>query len=198
MVNQLRRMGISPEETIFPSPLGPINLHHLPFLEGWKYNLYMVGYPGTEPVLVNGGPATILADFTDERGWVISCFYIARSPYCTMNFTVDNWVFNLNPFLMHTIGPVLANNATFYEVAYNPVTPLGPMYGLMFNPSYPMPYSSRLQINLNLPAGSPVAATTVFGAMIGKIHIQDYSLFLRSVKRFTAEQMSGVKIERYP
>jgi len=51
---------------------------------------------------------------------------------------------------------------------------------------------------MNLPAGSPIAATNVFSALIGRIWIQDEKRFLRSVKKHTLEQMTGKKIERYP
>jgi hypothetical protein len=67
----------------------------------------------------------------------------------------------------------------------------------MFTPVTAYPYSSRLQITLNLPAGSPVAATTVHMASVGKIWIVDQALFLKSIKRHIAEQMAGRRIDRY-
>lgn len=196
--NQLRREGsISPNEIILPTPLGPITLAALPFLQGWRYNFYSRGYPGAEIPLVNGGPATTLADYTDELGWVLLGVFMARSPYVTLNFNIDNWSFSASPFITHLSGLNLPNNVLINVHIYNPVTPLGPLYGLNLTPAYAMPYQSRLQITLDLPAASPVAATTVFIAGVGKIYVVDYPTFLRSVKKHIVEQMTGVKVNRY-
>jgi hypothetical protein len=67
----------------------------------------------------------------------------------------------------------------------------------MLTPVTAYPYSNKIQITLNLPAGSPVAATTVHLAMIGKVWIVDEALFLKSIKRHIAEQMAGRRIDRY-
>lgn len=198
MINQLRRDGgISPDALILPTPLGPIKISDLPFLQGWRYDFFSIGYPGTEIPLVNGGPATVLVDYTDQLGWVLFFLSIFRSPYGTLNFSVDNFNFNASPWLTQLTGLNVNNNVLIKTQVYNPATPLGPLYGLNLTPVYAMPYQSRLQISLNLPAGSPVAATTIFAAAVGKIYIVDYPTFMRSVKRFVAEQMVGARLDRY-
>lgn len=198
MINELRRSsGINPSELILPTVLGPITVDSLNHLEGWRYDLFLLGYPGAEPVLLNGGPAVTLADYTDERGWVVTFGVIFRSPYGTLNFRADNWVFSTNPWYFNALGQNVINPVNVYVSPYNPVTPLGPMYGIQFNPVTAYPYASRLQITLNLPAGSPVAATTVHIGLIGKIYIVDETLFLKSIKRHIAEQMAGRRIDRY-
>jgi len=198
VINQIRRLGgINPSEAILPSPLGPIGVTDLPFLQWWRYNSYSIGFPGAEIPLVNGGPAATLVDYTDEMGWVLFFLYQARSPYCTLNFSIDNLNFSVSPFLLQAVGATLPNNALISVGAYNPATPLGPLYTVQFAPAYAMPYQSKLQITLSLPATVPVAATTLFAATVGKIHIVDHSTFMRSVKRYAAEQMVGKKVDRY-
>ena len=201
MINELRRSSdINPSELILPTTLGPITLSSLNNLEGWRYDLFSLGYPGAEPVLTNGGPAVTLVDYTDERGWILTFSAIFRSPYGTLNFRADNWVFNVNPWYIANVaglvGPT-ANPVVVYAMPYNPASPLGPVYGVIFTPVTAYPYSNRIQITLNLPAGSPVAATTVHLAVVGKVWIVDQTLFLKSIKRHIAEQMAGGRIDRY-
>ncbi len=115
-----------------------------------------------------------------------------------MNFKADDWVFSATPFLLNTIGAVNPNAISIYNDVYNPFTPLGPMYSVVFTPSYPQSYSRQVEITMNLPPGAPIAATNVFFANFGRIWLQDEKRFLRSLKRHTLEQMTGKKIERYP
>jgi hypothetical protein len=199
MVNEFRRSsGIDPSELILPTPLGPITVQSLNHLEGWRYDFYSIGYPGAEPVLTLGGPSVVLVDYTDEKGWIMLFNAIFRSPYGTLNFSIDNYVFSASPWQLNIANMIGSLNPVLvYANPYNPATPLGPLYGVGYSPSMPVPYASRLQITLNLPAGSPVAATTVFKAVVGRIWIVDKALFLKSIKRHIAEQMAGRRIDRY-
>jgi hypothetical protein len=198
MINELRRSsGINPSELILPTSLGPITIQALNYLEGWRYDLFNLGFPGTEPTIINGGPPVILADYTDERGWILFFAALFRSPYGTLNFIADNYVFSANPWILNITGLNVVNAFAIYVNIYNPVTPLGPLYGVSYGPTISIPYASRLQVTLNLPAGVPVAATTIQRAAIGKIFIVDQTLFLKSIKRHIAEQMSGRRIDRY-
>lgn len=199
MVEQVREFaGLNANDIVLPSPLGPIKVGDLTFLEGWRWNLHMIGYPGTEPVLTRGGPAVTLANYTDEKGWVISFLAQFRSPYGMLNFTADDWTFSPTPFVFNLSGMTVPTNITVWCNVYNPATALGPLYGLVFEPAYACPYTRRVQITLSLPAVAPIAQTTVFIATIGRIYIVDERTFLRSVKKFMLEQMTGVKMERYP
>lgn len=199
MINELRRSsGISPSELILPTDLGPITVASLNHLEGWRYDVFSLGYPGAEPPLVNGGPPVTLANYTDERGWILMFGAIFRSPYGTLHFTADNYIFNFNPWylnILNLVGPT--NSTSIFTNPYNAVTPLGPLYGVLFQPAISYPYANRLLITLDLPAGVPVAATTIHAAFLGKIWIVDQALFLKSIKRHIAEQMSGRRIDRY-
>jgi hypothetical protein len=198
MINELRRSsGILPSELILPTVLGPITVQTLTNLEGWRYDLYTIGYPGAEIPLTLGGPPVTLANYTDEKGWIINFGVAFRSPYGTLNFKADNWNFPASPifFNLLNLGPANANSV--YCNLYNPVTLFGPLYAVYYQPSLAIPYARHLEITLNLPLGSPVAATTIFEALIGKIWLADETLFLKSIKRHTAEQMSGRRIDRY-
>lgn len=198
MINELRRSSdINPSELILPTSLGPITIQSLNHLEGWRYDFFTLGYPGVEQPLINGGPSVTLADYTDERGWILLFNAAFRSPYGTLNFTADNYRFSVNPWLLNIAGQNVVSPVVVFTSPYNPITPLGPLYGVQYAPSSSVPYSNRLQVTMNLPLGVPVAATTIFYASIGKIFIVDQVLFLKSVKRHIAEQMSGRRIDRY-
>lgn len=198
MINELRRSsGINPSELILPTALGPIQVQNLIHLEGWRYDLFNRGYPGAEPVIVNGGPPVVLSDYTDEKGWILFFGAIFRSPYGTLNFSADNYVFSVNPWYLNLSGANLVSPSTVYVSTWNPASPLGPLYGIGYTPAMMIPYANRLQITLNLPAGVPVAATTIHRATVGKIWIVDQLTFLKSVKRHIAEQMAGRRIDRY-
>ena len=192
-----KEFGISPRDIIFPTNYGPINLQNLTLLKGWIYDLYEIGFPGTEQPLTTGGPAVTLANYTDEKGWVLLYYAIFRSPYAQLNFSADNWRPSATPFMSNIIGPP-QNEVQIYNTVYNPFTPYGPLYGLFFTPSYAIPYERRLSITLDLPRGIPIDETTIFKAGVGRIWLQDERLFLRSIKRQILEQMTGNRIERYP
>jgi len=198
MINELRRSsGIDPGELILPTTLGPIKIQDLTNLEGWKYDLYNMGYPGAETPITLGGPPVTLANYTDEKGWILLFGAIFRSPYGTLNFAIDNYVFSASPFGLNIFSMGVPHPVIVYSNPYNPVTPFGPLYGVWYTPTEPIPYASHLQITLDLPAGSPVAATTIFRGTVGKIWVTDQALFLKSIKRHIAEQMAGRRIDRY-
>lgn len=157
-----------------------------------------IGFPGAERPLAIGGPPVVLADYTDEKGWVLLATAIFRSPYAVVTYTMDSFQATESPFILNLMGHTLPASADVWCSCYNPATPLGPMYGVQFSPSCAMPYERRVRVELSLPAGVPVAATTIWLAYIGRILINDERTFLRSVKRFMLEQMTGVRMDRYP
>ncbi len=198
IMGRLRKEFATQGELILPTPLGPIEVQNLTNLKGWIYESTVIGFPGAQPPLVLGGLPVVLADYTDEKGWVLGFAAVFGSPFGQLNFTADSFIFSATPFLLNTVGQVLPNSIYIYNSVYNPVTPLGPMYSVNFTPAYPQPYERRVRITLNLPLGSPVAATNLFIATISRIKIVDEPTFLRSIKKFMAEQMTGVKLDRYP
>lgn len=198
IMDRLRKEFATSGELILPTPLGPITIAELTFLKGWEYSITPLGYPGTQPNLILGGPATTLVNFTDEKGWVLSFTAVFRSEYAQVNFTADSWIASYSPYIENIIGNNLPNNIKPFVSVYNPLTPLGAMYGISFKPAYAVPYKRSLNLTMNLPFGSPIAATTVFLASILRIHIVDERTFLRSIKKHMVEQMTGQSIERYP
>lgn len=198
IMDRLRREFAAPGELILPTPLGPIEVANLVNLKGWMYELTPIGFPGAELALAAGGAPVVLADYTDEKGWVLSFAAVFRSPFAQLNFIADSHNFSATPFLYNTVGQTFQNPMIAYNGIYNPATALGPMYSIVFSPGHPQPYERRIRITLNLPAGAPIAATTVFAAAVSRIKIIDEQTFLRSIKKFTAEQMIGRKMDRYP
>ena len=198
IMGRLRDEFATSGELILPTPLGPITIENLTNLKGWVYEFSTIGFPGDQPPILLGGPPVVLADFTDEKGWILSFGAVFRSPFGQLNFQADSHNFSATPFLLNTLGQVLPNPITIYNGVYNPATALGPMYSVLFTPAYPQPYERIVRLTLNLPAGAPIAATNIFLAMVSRIKIIDYPTFIRSIKKFTAEQMIGRKLDRYP
>ena len=198
IMGRLRKEFATRNEFILPTPLGPIQSKHLTNLKGWMYEFTPIGFPGAEPPLAVGGAPVALVDYTDEKGWVLSFIAIFRSPYGQVNYIADSHNFSHTPFLLNIINQVQANSMMAYNGVYNPASALGPMYSVVYTPSEPQPYERRVQITLNLPAGAPIAATTIFMAAVSRIKIIDEATFLRSIKKFTAEQMIGRRLDRYP
>lgn len=197
LVEQLRTsLKLSSDDIVLPTSLGNIQIQNLTFLKGWNWKLFSIGFPGTEQPMTLGGAPVILCDYVDEKGWVILAGVYFRSPYGTLNFETDSWKFSLSPYLANIVGTNLPTSSIIWNPVYNPFTPLGPLFGLAFSPSYVVPYERRLRITFNLPVGSPIAATNIFTASIGKLYITNYGEFLKSLKRFNAEQMTGNKIDR--
>lgn len=183
---------------MLPTTLGPIKVEDLTLLEGWMWDMYNIGYPGAEIALTRGGPITTLANYTDEKGWLMFLGAVFRSPYGVITFNADSWLAAVSPYYMNAMGETSMSHLNMYCSVYNPFTPLGPMYGIAAVPTRAVPYARRLSVTLNLPAAVPIAATTLHRAAVGKIWIQDEGLFLRSIKRHIIEQMTGKRMERYP
>lgn len=199
IIEAMRRAAPDLEkELIIPTTLGPISIDTLTNLEGWVYERTPIGQPGAEPVLVAGAPATNLINYTDEKGWITSFNVIFRSPFGTLTFIADTDNRVATPQGMLIAGMIVPNNSSIYGTIYTPVGPLGPAYGLAYNPAYFIPFERRVVIDLSLPAGAPILQTTVLSAWVSRIHIVDERTFIRSIKKFAAEQMTGRQMDRFP
>ena len=198
MINELRRSSnISPSELILPTALGPITLQSLNVLDGWRWILTSVGYPGTQPILVQGGVSQQIIDVTDEKGWVVNGAIAFSSPYGEVSIIIDDWTISQSPFFIDIFNPIHKGNTILTLGQYTPVTPLGPIYAIGLDPAYPLSYARRLRVTASLPANVPVAACNMVVAEMGRVAIVDETTFLRSVKRHIATQMTGIRMERY-
>lgn len=198
IMGRLRNDFATPGELILPNSLGPISVDHLTNFKGWTYDLMQFGLPGNEIPLVRGAAPTILAQFTDEKGWLQNMSFGFRSPFAEMTFTADNHIATSMPFGLNIVNQTVPNGVSVYCPLYNPATPFGPLYGISWNPNYPWPYERRVMVSVRLPSTAPIQQTTMAFAGITRIKITDYRIFLRSIKKFNLEQMSGVKIDRFP
>lgn len=198
MVNQIRRdTGISTSELVLNTPLGPISVENLVFIDGWKYENTNRGYPGIQPALVVGGPPFVVEEKNDEQGWIIAASIIFTSPHGLIEINIDNFFPTFTPFLADAVIGVQPLNRTPYQIVYNPSTPFGPLYGMILDTAQPYPYTRFLKLQGSLPAGSPVAACNIFAATLSRIMIQDRPTFYRSLKRFNVEQRIGKRVDRY-
>jgi len=198
IIGRLREEFATPGELILPTPLGPISVENLTNLKGWTYDLDYIGAIGAETPIIRGAAPNVLAQYTDEKGWLQSLNFAFRSPFIEMHFTADNHRVSASPFLLNLGGLTVPNNMTIYNNVYNPMSVMGPLYGVSWNPSCSWPYERLVEISVSLPATAPVAQANMIAAAIGRIKINDYRTFMRSIKKFNLEQMSGVKIDRFP
>jgi len=198
MVNQIRReTGTLPTELILNTPLGPISVENLSFLDGWMYEQTQIGYPGALVPLILAGPPSVVLDKTDEQGWVLAATVIFDSPYGRVDMGIDNFTLNQTPYLANIMVGIPPLNSTLYQLVYNPATPLGPLYGVQLNVTKPLPYIRHVRLAGSLPVGSPVAACNIFTATLSRIMLQDRPTFYRSMKKFNIEQRLGKRVDRY-
>ena len=188
---------MSPTDIILSTPLGPITVESLNQLEGWRWDLDILGHPGEELTLV-AGETRILREYTDETGWIFVIQMFARAPAVQLGFKADDWFLRISPLAANTLGITAPNNSTLWNSVYNPFTVIGPMYGINFTPSLPYPYYRRFVVDVTLPAVAGLATADIYVVTIGRIYIVDERTFLRSIKRLNIEQLTGRRMERYP
>lgn len=197
-VEQLRKeLNLDERELILPAPLGPVSLQTLMLLQGWEYESTPAGFPGQEIVLIRGDPPiNVFQSSPNEIGFGLLFAAKFRSPYANLILQVDSFGFNSNVELINIISPGLLKNFAPYVDIYDPFTTLGPMFGIIMEPTIALPYNRNLSMSVSLPANAPIAATTLFSSAVTRARIIDKKTFIRSLKRVTAEQMTGVKIDR--
>ncbi len=183
---------------ILNTPLGPIKVSDLPFLAGWRYIIIPRGFPGAQLPLIRGAEPTVLFEVEDEMGWGLSGAVSLTSPFATTTLILDDSSVTLAPQFFNSVSSPFPKPTSPYIVAYNPFTPFGPIYSVMTEPIGSLPYSRRIRFLASLPAAAPIAACAVFAAVFVRIAIVDIRTFLRSIKKFTIEQMAGRRMERYP
>jgi len=199
IIARLRREFATPQELILPTPLGPIELQNLTNVLGWEYVVTPAGFPGNEIVLVRGAaPIIVFQSSPDEVGWFLFFAARFRSPWARVDITIDSFTSGTNALFANAISPTYPKNHVPYVDVYDPFSILGPMYGVIMEPAASLPYNKNLLMTVSLPAAAPIAQTTCFGTTVSRARIQDKAMFLRSLKKFNAEQMTGAKLDRFP
>ena len=161
------------------SIISPIIPDSLATLDGWTWKSEMLA---ERAVLARGGaPLRVIPDIQNEKGWLNTLMIVFSDPYSTMRFQCDNWTFILSPYLVNMIGLVQSNNATIYCTVYNPATPLGPLYGVAWQPSNFWPYKSQIMFTAQHPATAPTATSHVVMAGLGRHFIRDERQFYESI-----------------
>lgn len=193
-----KRTPIPDDEIILPSSLGPIDVGTLNKLKGWVYDLIRIGAPGAEIPIVRGAAPTVVFRFTDEIGWIQNFFLSFRSPFMEMTFIADSHQNTVSPFALDLAGFTVPNNLTVYNTIFNPMSPIGPLYAINWTPSYAWPFERNVELTVSLPLISPILQANLVSAAVSRIQIKDKRAFIRSIKRFNLEQMSGVNLDRAP
>lgn len=197
LAGQLRQaFKLNPDDIVLSSPLGNVSLNNMPFLKGWRWSVQRIGFPGTEPTLVAGAAPLIIAEFTDEKGWLIGASAFFRSPYGAFTLEADGFTYTVTPLGLQVTQPAMSPNFSNRLSVYNPWTIWGPLFSTIFDPPIPIPYARLLRFTCSLPAGVPIASTRLWLATVGKLYIVDDEEFLESLKKFAAEQLVGKSVDR--
>ena len=170
--------------------VGPILPSGLATLDGWTWMLTN----SQERRLINrgAGPVNLIpgAEIQGERGWLNTLAVVFSDPQSIINYTCDQWNFSLSPFLVNMIN-MPPNNTSVYCNVYNPGTPLGPMYGIMWTPSQFWPYKTQVRVTAEHPANALTATSQVVLFILGRHFLNNEQLFYETTVKEAERQAIG-------
>jgi hypothetical protein len=170
-------------------PLGPIVPEALTNLEGWTWK----SDGRTDRIMLTRGasPVNILPPIQSEIGWLHAIGVIFSDPMSMFHFTCDNYTFAFSPFFFRLMGNTLTNNVRLYCSVYNPASPLGPLYGLAWDPAKFWPYRSQIQMQASHPSTALTPTSQVVMFMLGRQYIRDRKQFYESIVIENTRQSVG-------
>ena len=181
--------------------VGPIIPSALATLQGWTWKAETT----QERILLNrgAGPVPLIpsTEIQQEKGWLNLVWVMFSDPESVMRFSCDQWVFQATPFITRTFGLLAPNNSIIYCPVYNPATPLGPLYGMLWNPGEFWPYNTQVRISVEHPPTALTATSQVVIYVVGRHFISNEVLFYESIVREGERQAIGrvqVPIRRSP
>lgn len=182
----------------FQTVLGPVGPTQIPTLDGWSWRAEGI----TTRTLLNrgAGRVAIVPAIQGEKGWLNFIVAIFSDPETVFHFACDNWVFQASPFFWRYFSSQ-PNNTSMYLSIYNPATPYGPMYGLLWNPSQFWPYKTTLTIQAEHPATALTATSQIVMAGMGRHYIRDEKHWYETIFIEEGKQIRGttqVPLERRP
>ena len=210
----IKKGGFPDDSLVTDSGIGNL-LNLLQFVrDGWQYKLDMKGslvtWAGgksedTTPIYLTRGGGRYKMSLEDigKQSWYLMANMIANNPFVTCRFRLDDWWFDLSPYQLWslTLSPDYPqprpNNFTAHLVFWQPMTSLGPMYSMAFDPVIPLPSARDISLEYYLPSSSLAKSAELLLTSFGRILINDYELFLGAYHRMVAEFKAGHVSKRW-
>lgn len=179
---------------LFGGIFGSIVPETLATLDGWTFQSNLM----QERLILTRGAGSVslipAVEVAGERkkGWMFSWGVLFSDPDTEVIFTHDNFTIRMSPRLAHVMGMTVPNNVTAWNNVYNPATPMGPLYGLMWTPSKFWPGKTHVPV---FQAQHPLTAFTetshVVLALMGRIYIRDAKQYYESIYAESQKQALG-------
>jgi len=171
--------------------VGPIIPSALATLDGWTWKTEVAQ---ERTLLTRGtGPIPLIpgTSIQGERGWINSFFVVFSDPESIFRFNADQWSFQASPLSLNTLNLILPNNATVHCNIYNPATLMGPLYGIVAQPSQFWPYKTQVRLTVEHPDTALTATSQVVTFGVGRHYISNEKFFYESILREGARQSIG-------
>lgn len=178
---------------LFGGILGPIVPEALTTLDGWNWEFARM--PERLVLTRGAGPVPLIpavhTSTTREKGWLVSLSVIFSDPDSVMIFVHDNWTLRLSPRQINLAGLTAPDTTNIWNSVYNPATPLGPMYGLMWTPAKFWPYRTQVTLQAQHPANALTPTSQVVIALLGRMYIRDSKQYYESIFVESQRQARG-------
>lgn len=164
------------------SVFSPIIPDALATLEGWTWVLEST----PERRIINRGDEIdifpiIQRSKTGERGWINQLAIVFSDPDTEMIYTTDNWTFRTTPRLLNVFGATLPNNTTVFNPVFNPASPVGPIFSVVWTASQFWPYKTQITFRARHPSDALTPTSQIIFATLGRHYISDEKLFYESI-----------------
>ena len=174
----------------FRNIVGPIIPSALATLDGWTWKVDT----SQDRLLLNRGTGPIALippqEIQGERGWLNHLSVYFSDPESEMRFSCDQWSFRATPFGLNSVAmPV--NNDIIYCPVYNPGSPIGPVFGLLWTPSQFWPYKTEITFTAEHPLTALTATSQVIAYSMGRHFLSGRKLFYESLVREGERQALG-------
>jgi len=171
--------------------VGPILPTGLATLGGWTWKLETT--PDRTLLNRGTGPVNLIPgeEIQGELGWLNTLVVIFSDPQTVLQVRIDQWSFAISPFQLNLLNFSLTNNTLVFVNVYNPATPIGPLYGISWNPSQFWPYKTQVRITAEHPADAFTETSQVVLFSLGRQYIDNEKLFYETIVRDTEKQASG-------
>lgn len=178
---------------LFGGIFGPILPDTMATLDGWIWDTSIT--PERFILTRGAGPIPLIpaiqASGEREKGWLVTLAVVFSDPDSEMIFTSDNWIFRATPRLLNIMGITTPNNINVWNNVYNPATPLGPLYGMIWTPAKFWPYRTQITFQAQHLPTALTATSQVVMAMIGRMFIRDSKQYYESIFVESQRQSTG-------
>jgi len=174
------------------SIFAPIIPDSLAVLNGWTWKLET---KADRTIITRGDQIDVFPSIqkgqTNERGWINTLAIVFSDPDSELVYSMDNLSFAFSPRLINILGGVLPNNQQVYINVFNPATPLGPLYGLVWSPSQFWPYKTQITFQARHPTTALAPTSQIVFAFLGRLFISDEKFFYESIFLESQRQTIG-------